>query len=109
MYIGPWQEYNLSKQSKQTLINASTRNDIEKAIYASLDPEAAKLAIQALNPVLNQKEQNQGSNSSRRPPHNRRNSRNNRNIGFLPPISSILNPNNEIRFGIFVQRLLIAT
>jgi len=49
MYIGPWQEYKLSSQSRH---HATLSKDIEKAITASLDPESAERALAALNPLL---------------------------------------------------------
>ena len=56
MYIGPWQEFNLNKERQ----NSNRESDQNKLIHQnlvsilenSLDPAAAKQAIQAINPYL---------------------------------------------------------
>ena len=56
MYIGPWQEYTLSKQAKQSrprpVIPDSLRSDIEKALASSLDPLSAQIALSAISNTL---------------------------------------------------------
>lgn len=53
MYIGPWQEYNLSKKAaSNNRVNAQLRPSIEQALLSTLDPEAAKKAIEAMTPYF---------------------------------------------------------
>lgn len=52
MYIGPWQEYNLSKKSTANKVNAHLRPSIEQALLSTLDPEAAKKAMEAMTPYF---------------------------------------------------------
>lgn len=69
MYIGPWQEYKLSKQrgndrprlppkggpssnGSQTPVPQDVMKQLEKALQNSLDPAAAQAAVQAMNQVL---------------------------------------------------------
>ena len=53
MYIGPWQEYKLSKaNSRPPVINQSLKSEIEKAIIDSLDYESAQIALTAINPYF---------------------------------------------------------
>lgn len=69
MYIGPWQEYKLSKQrgndrprlppkggpssiNSQTPVPLDVMKQLEKALQNSLDPAAAQAAVQAMNQVL---------------------------------------------------------
>lgn len=53
MYIGPWQEYNLSKTSNRNpVINQTLKDEIEKAIIESLDVESANIALTAINPYF---------------------------------------------------------
>lgn len=53
MYIGPWQEYTLSKANNRApVINQSLKSEIEKAIIDSLDYESAKIALTAINPYF---------------------------------------------------------
>jgi len=52
MYIGPWQEYNLSKRTPKSGVDSSLKPDIEKALMSSLDPEAARIALAAMKPYF---------------------------------------------------------
>ena len=61
MYIGPWQEYNLSRardtqQARQQTLGLSPaitlKSDIERALLTSLDPESAQKALAAMSPLL---------------------------------------------------------
>lgn len=52
MYIGPWQEFKLSRNRQNTIANDDVRNQIEKALASSLDPESAQKAIAAINNQL---------------------------------------------------------
>lgn len=53
MYIGPWQEYTLSKANNRApVINQTLKSEIEKAIIDSLDYESAKIALTAINPYF---------------------------------------------------------
>mmetsp|Transcript_16841 Transcript_16841/g.25324 ORF Transcript_16841/g.25324 Transcript_16841/m.25324 type:complete len:417 (+) Transcript_16841:62-1312(+) len=62
MYIGPWQEYNLSKSryggpctsSKGDTQHDTLRRELLKALEESLDPDVAAKAIQAVNKTLEQ-------------------------------------------------------
>eukprot|EP01040_Poterioochromonas_malhamensis_P007904 gene7904-8544_t len=61
MYIGPWQEYNLSKEKKHLQSNqipTDVRKGIEDVLLQSLDPNAAKAALQAMNQYLQQQAKN---------------------------------------------------
>lgn len=51
MYIGPWQEYNLSK-TRSNRVNEHLRPGIEQALLNKLDPEAAKIALEAMIPYF---------------------------------------------------------
>jgi len=63
MYIGPWQEYNLSKaRASNRQHQQSLRNDIENAILSSLDPQTAQIALAAVNPYFNQNQNNVNKN-----------------------------------------------
>lgn len=93
MYIGPWQEYNLSRKQANPTLNPAIRNEIEKAIQDSLDPESAKIALKAMNPYLG----NISNDIPRKPPPRRRNTRNNDGSPFLPPINILLHPEARMR------------
>lgn len=65
MYIGPWQEYNLfkSRPAVATKKNQDAlREDIEKAILSSLDPESAQKALEAMHPLLDRLPNNSSLN-----------------------------------------------
>lgn len=58
MYIGPWQEYRLSRYNSDArevkdAASDNLRRELQKALEKSLDPELAAQAINALQPVLN--------------------------------------------------------
>jgi hypothetical protein len=72
MYIGPWQEYRLSKQrggpprrevanplpsSSTNSVSSDVIKELEKALQNSLDPAAAQAAMQAMNKVLKERTQ----------------------------------------------------
>ena len=55
MYIGPWQEYNLGRtavQHRRNDVDINLKQNLERALLASLDPISAAKAIEALNPIL---------------------------------------------------------
>lgn len=57
MYVGPWQEYALSRKSAENPASARARSDdfkreMEKALLAGLDPAAAAAALKAMEKVL---------------------------------------------------------
>lgn len=52
MYIGPWQEYSLSKARTTAGVNEQLRPSIEQALLSTLDPEAAQKALEAMKPYL---------------------------------------------------------
>lgn len=58
MYIGPWQEYRLSRYNSDArevkdAASDDLRRELQKALEKSLDPELAARALNALQPVLN--------------------------------------------------------
>ena len=92
MYIGPWQEYNLSKARTGAevgnKVNESLRPGIEQALLQSLDPEVAKKAMEAMMPYF-------GKPTA--PPQPRQQNHHHRNIGRkrairnLPALHSSIN------------------
>lgn len=64
MYIGPWQEYSLSKQRKGNDGTVELKKGIEAAIASSLDPTAAQAAIEAMETYF---KQHQGTNTFQLP------------------------------------------
>mmetsp|Transcript_8503 Transcript_8503/g.14418 ORF Transcript_8503/g.14418 Transcript_8503/m.14418 type:complete len:468 (-) Transcript_8503:61-1464(-) len=56
MYIGPWQEFDLSKKrnrNSESEKNKLIHKNLVSILENSLDPAAAQQAIQAINPYLN--------------------------------------------------------
>ena len=73
MYIGPWQEFHLNKARHNNINNNNkSENEKNKIIHQnlitilenSLDPEAAKQAIQAINPYLEDVSDSNNNNKS---------------------------------------------
>lgn len=70
MYIGPWQEYALQKKKlTQRTEKDALREELERAILGSLDPEAASRALEAMHPLFQGDPQQGGRRASyKRPP-----------------------------------------
>lgn len=90
MYIGPWQEYNLSKggQAPPTQPPQQLKRGLEEAIARSLDPATAQVAIEAVETFFTA----QGGQSNvqpRRPqrPAGQNNRRQQRRKHHLPKLS----------------------
>lgn len=81
MYIGPWQEYKLSKQRAggasgprvaptglssdlSTSMSPDVLKELEKALKSTLDPVAAQAALLTMNRVLEDNAQSKGISSS---------------------------------------------
>ncbi|RYH15254.1 hypothetical protein EON65_32060 [archaeon] len=66
MYIGPWQEYNLSKARVRPSAVANTRikNDLEESLAKTLDPLAAQAAIAAVETFFNAQQQSTSSQTT---------------------------------------------
>jgi hypothetical protein len=59
MYIGPWQEYNLSRGKAsvnviRTVQQDKLKRDLEQALTSTLDPNAAQAALKAMETILQQ-------------------------------------------------------
>ena len=62
MYIGPWQEYNLSRgKSSSSTVKAvqqeKLKKDLEQALTSTLDPNAARAAMKVMETILQQQQQ----------------------------------------------------
>lgn len=94
MYIGPWQEYNLSR-SRASRVDERLRPGIEQALLSTLDPETAQKAMEAMIPYFDKPNapsqvragsyQNQTYRTSRK-----------RTIHTLPHIPSALSPSTTV-------------
>lgn len=59
MYIGPWQEYNLSRNQQSVIKQPSVDvKDIEQALLKTLDPSLVQRTIDAIHPLLNKNVRN---------------------------------------------------
>jgi hypothetical protein len=59
MYIGPWQEYSLSKERKVPNISKNVIKGIEDVLLQSLEPDAAHAALKAMDQFLQQNNESQ--------------------------------------------------
>jgi hypothetical protein len=54
MYIGPWQEYSLSKGKQTEKVQNDVRKEIENVLLQTLDPNAAGAALKAMEQYFQQ-------------------------------------------------------
>jgi hypothetical protein len=88
MYIGPWQEYNLSKTRTVALVNEQLRPNIEQALLSTLDPEVAQKAMEAMLPYF---EKQRAPNHPREARHSFQNVGRKRSVRNLPALHTSIN------------------
>lgn len=93
MYIGPWQEYNLSK-ARSSRVDAKLRPGIEQALLSTLDPATAQKAMEAMIPYF----EKPSAPTQSRAGHHFHGGRVNRKrtIHTLPHIPSSLSPSPTV-------------
>jgi len=94
MYIGPWQEYNLSR-SRASHVDERLRPGIEQALLSTLDPETAQKAMEAMIPYFNKPSAPAQARSGGYQ-HQSARATKKRTIHTLPHIPSALSPSPTI-------------
>ena len=92
MYIGPWQEYNLSR-SRASHVDEKLRPSIEQALLSTLDPETAQKAMEAMIPYFNKPSAPAQARSGH---HQTTRTTRKRTIHTLPHIPSALSPSPTV-------------
>eukprot|EP01032_Pedospumella_encystans_P017593 gene17593-20039_t len=93
MYIGPWQEYNLSR-SRASHVDERLRPGIEQALLSTLDPETAQKAMEAMIPYFNKPSAPAQARSGGH--HQTARATRKRTIHTLPHIPSALSPSPTV-------------